>query len=101
MPRGRAFPTFERREIRQQSFTTQGYRITPVARLTHVAWLGGSFAWERPAAVEVERDGYSRRLPIRDVTRLAIAALLAAGVVFRALAGRQARANKRKVSRTS
>jgi hypothetical protein len=100
MPTDWAFPRVERREVRRQSFTTQGYRITPVARLTRIAWLGGSYTRERPTVVEVERDGHLQRLPIRDVTRLAIAALLATGVVFSVLAVRRERANnKRKESR--
>lgn len=98
MPANRAVPQIVRREERRETFVTQGYRITPVARLTRVAWLGGSFAWERPAAVEVERDGYSRRVPIRDATTIAVAAIVAAGVAFRMLAARRGRAAVRKGS---
>jgi hypothetical protein len=47
-----------------------------------VRWPGGGFVWNRPLAVNVEGPGRSERVPIVDVTRLAIWAISGALVLF-------------------
>ncbi len=60
------------------------YLITPQTRLFKIQFPGkhGGIIWNRPKAVIVKTtDGQERILPVRDVTRIAIWAMLAGGLV--------------------
>jgi len=72
-------PAFNRRDHPASTLTLHGWRITPIGRVTRVAWPGGALVYAHPVAVMVERDGQTRRVPIRDATRLIIGAILFAG----------------------
>ena len=52
--------------------------VTPQSRVLAVRFPYGGFVWHRPAAVLVERNGRSQRIPIVDITRIIV--LAAAGV---------------------
>lgn len=43
--------------------------ITPVARSLIVRWPGGGAVWSGPAAVVVEREGRTDRIPVVNVNR--------------------------------
>ncbi|HEV2235992.1 MAG TPA: hypothetical protein VGR57_04945 [Ktedonobacterales bacterium] len=73
-------PSVETRELRGQPISHQGQQVTPIARVTRVAWRGGSLDWYRPAAIAVRDARGERRLPIYNVTRLAIGTIVLAGL---------------------
>jgi hypothetical protein len=50
--------------------------ITLQSKAVAVHWPRGGWVWNRPVAAVVERDGVVERIPIVDVTRLAILALV-------------------------
>lgn len=43
--------------------------ITPLARSLTVRWPGGGAVWSGPAAIMVEREGTTDRVPIVNVNR--------------------------------
>jgi len=43
--------------------------VTPLVRTLLVRWPGGGAAWSVPAAMIVEREGRTDRIPIVDVNR--------------------------------
>jgi hypothetical protein len=49
--------------------------ITLQSKAVAVRWPGGGGVWNRPVAALVEREGQVTRIPIVDVTRVAILAL--------------------------
>jgi hypothetical protein len=57
-----------------------GARLTPQSQALVVRTPLWKLVWNRPVAVLVERDGREQRLPIVDVTRVAIVALFAGGL---------------------
>jgi hypothetical protein len=77
-------PHIETRTLPGATLSRGGRDITPLARVTRLTWPGGELAWHRPVAVEVCANGQTRRIPIRDVTRLVQLASLAACLVFAA-----------------
>jgi hypothetical protein len=70
--------------------SAQGLRVTPVGHRFSMEWPGGGLAWLRPVAVEVSGAGAERRVPIRDVTRLIVLALPAAGALAGLIVSRRA-----------
>jgi membrane protein implicated in regulation of membrane protease activity len=58
------------RTIEGQPVTVGNVTVTPLARLLTVRTPIGGFAWNRPAAIMVEREGRVERRPIRDITRI-------------------------------
>ena len=64
--------------------------ITPVGHRLSLEWPGGGLAWLRPVAVEVTGDGAEMRVPIRDVTRAVVLALLAASALVGLIVSRRA-----------
>jgi hypothetical protein len=78
-------PMLHRKTLTAKPIATAAGQVTLVARAVH--WQLGDrqgglrLSWLRPVAVEVEnQDGERRRIPVRDVTRLAQVTLLAAGI---------------------
>lgn len=60
--------------------------VTPQAQAVTIQlqlpYFGAGFVWNRPAAVLVEKDGQQERVPIVNVTRLAMLAAGAMGLVL-------------------
>jgi len=63
----RGGPAIEWREEPGRPTTVGNRTITPVARSFVVRWPGGGFVWSGPAAVLVDREGSSERIPIVDL----------------------------------
>ena len=55
-------------------------RLVEQSRALVVRLPFGGFVWHRPVAVRVEGDGETRRVAIRDVTRVAQLALFGLGL---------------------
>jgi hypothetical protein len=60
--------------------------ITLQSKAVSVRWPGGGWVWNRPVAALVERDGEVERIPIVDVTRVAILAMVGATALLWLLA---------------
>jgi hypothetical protein len=60
--------------------------ITLQSKTVAVRWPGGGGVWNRPVAALVERDGQVARIPIVDVTRVAILAMAGATALIWLLA---------------
>jgi hypothetical protein len=58
-----------------------GLTIRPQSRALIVRWRNGGLVWNRPVAVLVDQDGQTRRLPVRDPTRVVQIGLLGLGLV--------------------
>jgi hypothetical protein len=56
--------------------------ITPQAQALVVRLPYYGFVWNRPVAMLVEMDGRRERFPILDVTRVAVLAMVGAGVAL-------------------
>jgi hypothetical protein len=56
--------------------------ITPQAQLVTLRWPYGGLVWNRPAAVLVEQDEQTTRMPIIDVSRIFIWGFLGLGFIF-------------------
>ncbi len=52
-----------------------GATITPQSQALVVSLPFGGLVWNRPVAVLVERDGQTERIPVLDMTRIALLAL--------------------------
>jgi hypothetical protein len=59
----------ERRDSLGSPATIGDTTITPLARSWLVRWPGGGAVWSGPAAIIVEREGRTDRIPIVDVNR--------------------------------
>ena len=87
-------PALHISETRGKSVTAFDRQTTPVGRAVQVNWLGGSFTWHRPVAVEVRQGDTIHRLPIHNVTSRAIGGITLTGlavVVLISLLMRRAR----------
>lgn len=62
---------------RAAPIVVEGTTITPEARLLMIQWKQVGFVWNTPAAVTVSSSAASERIPIVDVTRLALWSLSA------------------------
>ena len=87
-------PQIRREDVRDPVIRLAGRQVTPVARVTRVAWQGGALEWYHPLAVEIADNEASQpnlptqRIPIHDATRRAmLGMLLAALLVAAALEG--------------
>jgi len=67
----------ERKTTTGQTIVVGNVWATPEARVVSVRLPFGAFVWNRPSAVVVERGGRVERLPIVDVSRIALVALWA------------------------
>lgn len=80
--------------VRGEPYAVAGYKLTPVARVLSYAigqgtlrarsisgW-GGGMVFVRPVAIEVERDGRTRRIKLARSTRASFAAMVAAGATI-------------------
>lgn len=62
------------------TFNAGHFRVTPLSRVLTIRFPYGAIVWNQPLAVLVERNGQEERIPIVDVTRIAIVALLGVGL---------------------
>lgn len=63
-----------------EPWTVDERTLTPESQALVVRFPYGGFVWNRPSAVLVNENGATRRLPIVDVTRLAL--MVMGGVTF-------------------
>ena len=71
--------------------------VTPQSQSVTLRWPYGGLIWNRPAAVLVEQDDHTTRIPVIDVTRILVWGLLGLGLFFAivtALLSNQQRRNK-------
>ncbi len=66
--------------------TIGGTTITPQSQALIVRFPFGGFVWNRPIAVIVDRAGQSQRIPIVNVTLIALLGLIAFSVIINLLA---------------
>lgn len=62
--------------------TAQGATVTPESQLLRVQLPFGGFVWNRPSAVLVQWNGEQERIPIIDITRTTLIALIGATVLL-------------------
>ena len=81
-------PVIEWRDARGSPMPVGNSTITPVARSLVARWPGGGSVWSGPAAVIVEREGTTERIPIGNLNgrilgamRLGAVTLIAAWIV--------------------
>ena len=84
----RGAPVIEWRDAWGSPMTFGDRTITPVARSLVARWPGGGLVWSGPAAVIVEREGRTERIPIANLNgrilwamRVGAASLIAALIV--------------------
>lgn len=75
-------PFFQTKLIAGNPRMVRNWKITPQSRTVEIRWTGGGLLWNRPVALLVEQEGESRRLPIRDRTRLIQVVFFGLSVVF-------------------
>lgn len=56
--------------------------VTPQSQSITLRWPYGGLVWNRPAAVLVEQDNQTTRIPIIDITRILVWGLLGLGLFF-------------------
>jgi hypothetical protein len=56
--------------------------VTPQSQSIMLRWPYGGLVWNRPAAVLVEQDNQTTRIPIIDITRILIWGFLGLGLFF-------------------
>ncbi len=86
--------------FRGAALSAQGLRVTPVGHRLSLEWPDGGLAWLRPVAVEVSGAGAERRVPVRDVTRMLVLALPAAGALAGLFVSRRAASAQREGGRS-
>ncbi len=86
-------PIFQWQMINGKPITVGDATATPQAQALSVRFPFGGFVWNRPAAVLVERDGRTERIPIVDITRL-IVWILAGAATAVAILSRRKRSKK-------
>jgi len=84
----RGGPVIEWRDDRGSPMTVGNSTTTPVARSLVARWPGGGSVWSGPAAVIVDREGGTERIPIGNINgrilwamRVGAVALIAACIV--------------------
>lgn len=66
-------PGWRVEDVRGEPLTIAGQQLTPVERVTELSRRHVVLSWRRPVFVEVREGDTVRRLPIRNLTRRAIA----------------------------
>ena len=56
--------------------------VTPQSQSITLRWPYGGLVWNRPAAVLVEQDNQTTRIPIVDITRILVWGFLGFGLFF-------------------
>jgi hypothetical protein len=57
-------------DLRSETLSVYGNHLTFQSQRIGIKHRVGEFVWMRPVAVLMERDGFVRRIPIIDVTRI-------------------------------
>jgi hypothetical protein len=65
-----------------QPMQVGGQTVTPQARVTALRLPFWGFVWNRPIAVLVEDDGRVQRLPIPDMTRMIVLAVVVMSAII-------------------
>ena len=73
---------FRWQTISGEEVTVGDLSVTPQSQALTVRLPFGGLVWNRPVAVLVERGGGTERIPIVDVTRVALLGLLGLSSVF-------------------
>jgi hypothetical protein len=73
---------FQRQTLSGEEVTVGDLTVRPQSQALVIRWPSGGIVWNRPTAVLVERDGQTQRIPILDVTRLAILAIVGFSIVY-------------------
>lgn len=66
--------------VRGASIENDGAVVTPLSKALVVSLPIGGFVWNRPVAIEVEKEQNFERIPIIDVTLLAQLGIVALGI---------------------
>ena len=82
------------RSIHGDTIQTAFGTVTPEAHVLAVRLPIGGFAWQRPTAVRVVRDGKTEWITIPDPTRIAQVGLIVAAMVFLILVLRPSRVRR-------
>ncbi len=72
-------PMFQWQMVDGEPVVVGAVTVTPQAQALSLRFPFGGIVWNRPAAVLVEQDGRTERIPIMDVTRWAVWTLLGLG----------------------
>jgi hypothetical protein len=62
---------FQWQTLSGDKITAGPLSLTPQSQALILRWGKGGWVWNRPVALLVEGEGYSRRIPIIDITRIA------------------------------
>ena len=81
--------SLERHTVVGRPVTVGDVTVTPQARVSIVRLPIGTFVWNRPTAILVQRDARVEQIPIRDLTRLLQLGLLGCGLVASLIARRR------------
>ena len=75
-------PDIQIHNVAGEPITLESITIQPVSQA--VSWINRTwgFVWNRPYALNIEQDGQTRRIPIRDITQIAYLALWGLTVLF-------------------
>ena len=73
---------FQRQTISGEQIKVGDTIVTPQAQSVTLRWPYGGLLWNRPAAVLVEQDDQTTRIPIIDVTRILVWGFLGLGLFF-------------------
>ncbi len=65
-----------------EKVSVAGASLTPQSQFLSIRLPFGGWVWNRPVAVLVERDGQVERIPVVDVTRLALLGLAGVATIF-------------------
>jgi hypothetical protein len=68
--------------VNGEPFVAGGITVTPQAQALSVRLPFGGFVWNRPVAVLIQDEQGSRRMPIRDVTRIVQVSVFAAAFML-------------------
>jgi hypothetical protein len=74
-----------------QAVTVGDVTVTPLSQALVIRLPFGSFVWNRPTAILVDRIGGTERLPIVDVTRILVWGLFGIGLAAAILGPRRAK----------
>jgi hypothetical protein len=78
-------PPFAFETTSANPITVEGIRLTPRAAALTFRWPSGGLVWNRPASVQVERNGSTEIIPILDMTRIAQVVLYGLAALFSVL----------------
>jgi hypothetical protein len=73
---------FTLKTVHAETTSIHGMEVTPEAQVLAVKLPVAGFAWNRPVAVRVGKDGQEQRIPIVDATRMAQLGIYAFAVLL-------------------